>query len=88
MVACLYGGRSISEGIYRYEGALDFTKLGDDACYAIKDYMDIMPICMDDDGPWTDDELAKVLDFWNCVTAIQPKLSLGCLFPGLQESSG
>ena len=70
------------------EGALDFTKLGDDACYAIKDYMDIMPICMDDDGPWTDDELAKVLDFWNCVTAIQPKLSLGCLFPGLQESSG
>ena len=70
------------------EGALDFTKLGDDACYAIKDYMDIMPICMDDDGPWTDDELAKVLDFWNCVTAIQPKLSLGCLLPGLQESSG
>ena len=45
-------------------------------------------IVVSDDGKDLDDELAKVLDFWNCVTAIQPKLSLGCLFPGLQESSG
>ena len=64
---------------------IDFTKLSDDACYVIEDYvMDVVPICMNMDGPWTDDELRKLVDY----AKEYPKLSLGCLFPGLQESSG
>ena len=67
------------------EGVLDFTKLSDDACYVIEDYvLDVVPICMNMDGPWTDDELRKLVDY----AKEYPKLSLGCLFPGLQESSG
>ena len=64
---------------------IDFTKLSDDACYVIEDYvMDVVPICMNMDGPWTDDELRKLVDY----AKEYPNLSLGCLFPGLQESSG
>ena len=60
-------------------------KLGDDTCYAIEDYvLNIVPICMNIDGPWNDDELRKVKDY----ATIQPKLSIGRLFWGPQASSG
>ena len=67
------------------EGALDFAKLSDDTCYAIEDYvLDIVPICMNMNGPWTDDDLRKIKDY----ATIQPKLSIGRLLARLQAGSG
>ena len=66
------------------EGVLDFTKLSDEACYAIKDYLEIVYICMNMDGPWTDDELCKIEDHWTT----QPKLSIGRLVARRQAGSG
>ena len=67
------------------EGTLDFAKLSDDTYYAIEDYvLDIVPICMNLNGPWTDDDLRKIKDY----ATIQPKLSIGRLLARLQAGSG
>jgi hypothetical protein len=67
------------------KGTLDFAKLSDDTCHAIEDYVvDIVPICMNLNGPWTDDDLRKIKDY----ATIQPKLSIGRLLARLQAGSG